>query len=80
MSVSRSLALVIVIAAVAASSGRSADSEPAQPSQPVVVKVENGRFHWQDAGLGAAAALAGVLLVVGLRLSVRQTNGRRKRT
>jgi len=38
------------------------------------VKVTDG-FHWLDAGLEAAAALAVVLLVIGLTLSVRHTNG-----
>jgi hypothetical protein len=68
-----SLACVWLLAAVIAAPGTAGDSNPrpspAQP-QPVVVKVDSG-FDWVDAGLGAAAAVAGLLVVAGLALIVR---------
>lgn len=72
MSTIRCKVVALLVAAVAASAGRAAEPEPALSSPPVVVKVEAEGFHWQDAGLGAAAALAATLLVFGLVLTVRQ--------
>jgi hypothetical protein len=43
----------------------------------VVVKVDRGGFRWEDAGVGAAAALAVVLLVHGLALT-RRTQRKRE--
>ena len=37
--------------------------------QPVVVQVSDGGFHWRDAGLGAAAGIAVVLMGAGLVLT-----------
>jgi len=75
MIVHRHLALALVVAAVSAPAGGATQPEPTdQP--PVVVEVSESGFHWLDAGIGAAAALAVVLLVIGLTLSVRQLNGR----
>lgn len=37
--------------------------------QPVVVQVSDGGFHWRDAGLGAAAGIAVVLIGAGLVLT-----------
>ena len=70
----RAWLVVSLLAGVIASGAGAAGSQPApagakQP--PVVVKVDGGGFHWQDAGLGAAAALAVVLLVHGLALTAR---------
>lgn len=42
----------------------------------VVVRVDGG-FHWLDAGIGAVAAFAVVLLAYGLTLSVGHSKGRR---
>jgi hypothetical protein len=39
--------------------------------RPVVVTVSDDGFHWTDAGLGAAAAFAAVLLALGLVLALR---------
>ena len=36
------------------------------PARPVVVRVDSGGFHWLDAGIGAAAALAVVLLTLAI--------------
>ena len=37
--------------------------------QPVVVQVSDDGFHWADAGLGAAAGVAVVLMGAGLVLT-----------
>ena len=37
--------------------------------QPVVVQVSDDGFHWTDAGLGAAAGVAVVLMGAGLVLT-----------
>jgi hypothetical protein len=67
--------LAALVAAVAPGLvGVSAQGMPSD--RPVVVKVSDG-FDWLDAGIGAAAAVAVVLLVVGLALSVRQASGGR---
>jgi hypothetical protein len=77
MTFQRQLGLALVVAIVAPAA-HGAEPEPTTQA-PVVVKVSDG-FHWLDACIGAAAALAAVLLVIGLTLSVRQTNGRRRET
>jgi len=64
--------LVLVVTAVAAPWGAARASSPASPAQPIVVKVSDQGFHWRDAGLGAAAALAASLVVLGLVLTVRE--------
>lgn len=51
------------------------DEQPPQPS--VVVRVEGGGFHWEDAAVGGMATLAAGLLVLGLFLTFRV--GRRTR-
>lgn len=78
MTFQRHLLRVLVAAAIgipaAPASGQGRTEE-----RPVVVKVSDG-FDWLDAGIGAAAALALVLLVIGLTLSVRQVNEGRRQT
>ena len=37
--------------------------------QPVVIQVSDDGFHWRDAGLGAAAGIAVVLMGAGLVLT-----------
>lgn len=67
------LALLLWLASAApgyGSSGSRPGSESPQPS--VVVRVTGGGFRWQDAGLGATAALAAGLIVAGLTLTLRQ--------
>jgi hypothetical protein len=70
------LAVLLVAAAIVAPAARGAEPEP-ESQPPIVVNVTKDGFHWLDAGIGAGAVLAVVLLVIGLTLSVRQTNGRR---
>src|SRR3954466_15945523 len=36
-----------------------------QHPEPLVVKVDDRRFRWGDAGIGAAAGFGGALVVVG---------------
>jgi hypothetical protein len=59
----RVAAVAALIVALATSGASAADPKPAQP---VVVKVEEGGFHWVDAGLGAAAGVAASILVLAL--------------
>jgi hypothetical protein len=70
--------LALMCSAVAALTATAAAAPPsrggARPT--VVIRVEGG-FHWLDAGIGAAATLATVLLAYGLALSVRHSNQRR---
>jgi ABC-type sugar transport system permease subunit len=72
--------LTLVLVLVAASLSARAGGAPPEPTdQPhVIVEVTDSGFHWLDAGIGAAAALAAVLLVVGLILSVRQLKTERR--
>lgn len=74
MSVSKTIVLMSLVTTAVARAGDAAGPAPMnQP--PVVVKVTSGGFHWLDAAAGAAAAIAVVLLVVGLALTVRHANG-----
>ena len=62
--------LVTVLVVAHAATGQP----PAKRPDPSTVVVEvNGGFHWLDAGLGAVAALATALLVLGLALTVRHS-------
>jgi len=79
MSITKGLRWFVVLAllaSVAAASSPSADTNPPpntnndRPST-VVVSVRDGGFHWTDAGVGAAAALATTLLALGLVLALR---------
>jgi hypothetical protein len=84
MSITRRLRWFVVLAlllSVAAASSHGADTNPPpstnsdRPST-VVVSVRDGGFHWTDAGVGAAAALATTLLVLGLVLTLRPEHRR----
>jgi hypothetical protein len=81
MSIIRRLRLFVVLAlvlsvAAAWSQGANSNSPPASRDRPsTVVVVRDGGFHWTDAGLGAAAALATTLLAVGLVLALRPDRG-----
>jgi len=43
----------------------------ATSEQPVVVRVQDGGFHWLDAAVGAAIVLAAGLLAMALVLEIR---------
>jgi hypothetical protein len=83
MSITRGLRWFVVLAllsSVAAASSHGADTNPPpDPSRDrpstVVVSVRDGGFHWADAGVGAAAALATTLLALGLVLALRPDHG-----
>jgi hypothetical protein len=71
------VALVLALSLATASSQASTPPPPnptdERPST-VVVRVNDG-FHWADAGLGAAAALATTLLALGVVLALRPDRG-----
>jgi hypothetical protein len=53
------------IAAPAVSGAQGPQPDGAERS-PVVVEVRHDGFHWADAGVGAAATLATVVIAAGL--------------
>ncbi|MGH3065365.1 MAG: hypothetical protein ACRDOF_03600 [Gaiellaceae bacterium] len=73
MEIFRRLANSLIVATIVAPTAIAADPKPAS-RPPVVVEITDNGFHWLDAGIGAVAAVAVVLLVIGLTLSVRHTN------
>jgi hypothetical protein len=46
--------------------------EPRGGDQPVLVASDSRSFDWSDAGVGAGAAFAAILLASAMALSVRQ--------
>jgi hypothetical protein len=66
--------VVALLSSVAAASGH-ADRNPPDPNSDrpstVLVSVRDGGFHWTDAGVGAAAAVATTLLGLGIVLALR---------
>lgn len=83
LSIKRGLRWFVVLALlllVAAASSHGADTNPPpDPSRDrpstVVVSVRDDGFHWTDAGVGAAATLATMLLALGLVLAIRPDRG-----
>jgi hypothetical protein len=71
--------LVSVVTATSQGAEPSTSSDPASERPPtVVVSVRDEGFHWTDAGVGAAAALATTLLALGLVLALRPDRGVRE--
>lgn len=68
----RNCLLIAAIAAVLAAAVGAQGPKPAEPSSPVVIEVRDEGFHWEDAGVGAAATLAIATIAFGLALVVRQ--------
>ena len=68
------LALALSLA-TASSQGNTAPPSPADERPSTVVVRVNDGFHWGDAGLGAAAALATTLLALGVVLALRPDRG-----
>ena len=64
--VSGLLGVALLLSALAPSAAPAAEE---RGGQPVVVQVSDGGFHWRDAGLGAAAGIAVVLMGAGLVLT-----------
>jgi hypothetical protein len=69
------LALSLMAAAIAAPGVGDAQSPEPAGRKAVVVEVRDG-FHWADAGVGAAAALATVAIAAGGVAVVREKRGR----
>jgi hypothetical protein len=63
--------VISLIATAIAAPGVRAQSESATPHSPVVVELRRDGFHWGDAGVGAAAALAIVAIAAGVALVIR---------
>jgi hypothetical protein len=63
-SLRRWLAISLIAVAVAAPAVR-AQSDRGRERSPVVVEVRSDGFHWGDAAVGAAAALAIVAIAAG---------------
>jgi hypothetical protein len=65
----RSIPLTAAALALATSPAATLPPRP----EPIVVRVDDGGFNWDDASLGAAAGFgAGVALVGGLALSRKE--------
>jgi len=56
-------AAALIPVAHAGAPTRQPHSEP--DPEPLVVKVDDSRFRWGDAGIGAAAGFGGALVLVG---------------
>jgi hypothetical protein len=64
------------VATASSRAGTNPAPEPSDERPPtVVVRVSDSGFHWVDAGLGAAAALATTLIPLGLVLALRPDRG-----
>ena len=68
------LALALSLS-TASSQGSAAPPRPTDERPSTVVVRVNDGFHWADAGLGAAAALATTLLALGVVLTLRPDRG-----
>ena len=67
----RWLLVSLIAAAIAApgvSGAQGQQTDGAKARSPVVVEVRRDGFHWGDAGVGAAAALAVVAIAAGIAL------------
>ena len=78
MSITRGLRWLVVLAllalvatSVSHGAGTNPPADPHERPSAVVVSVRDGGFHWTDAGVGAAAALATTLLALGIVLALR---------
>jgi hypothetical protein len=71
----RWLVAVALLLSLATASSRAGTNPAPEPSDErpstVVVRVSDSGFHWVDAGLGAAAAVATTLIALGLVLALR---------
>jgi hypothetical protein len=64
----RSAAAVALVAAlypVAVAPAAAPPTQPRRPPQPLVIRVNDGGFHWGDAGIGAAAGFGVALVLSG---------------
>jgi hypothetical protein len=68
--------IAAAIAAPAVSSAQGPQPDGSKPRSPVVVEVRRDGFHWEDAGVGAAATLATVAIAAGAALALRERRDR----
>jgi hypothetical protein len=68
------LALALSLATASSHGSTTPPNPTGERPSTVVVRVNDG-FHWADAGLGAAAALATTLLALGVVLALRPDRG-----
>jgi hypothetical protein len=69
----RSIALSTALAVVSPGAAVAGSPPGVRTSRaPVVVKVEDGGFHWSDAAIGAAAAGGVALALTGTSMFRRQ--------
>jgi hypothetical protein len=68
------IALAAALLAAPTASARLDEGEGPSTAAPATVRVadEGGGFSWDDAGIGAGAALGAVLLTFGAGLAVRK--------
>jgi hypothetical protein len=75
----RWLLLSLIAASIAApgvSGAQGPQPKGGKPRSPVVVEVRRDGFHWADAGVGAAAALATVAIAAGAVVVLRDRRDR----
>ena len=65
------LALLLSITATPSHADMSPPNDQSQDRSSTVVLVRDGGFHWAEAGVGAAAAIATTLLALGLVMALR---------
>ena len=68
--------LIPLVAAALAAPGVSGARSPERERPPVVVQVHRDGFRWGDAGVGAAAAVAIVVIAAGIAVVVRDRRDR----
>jgi hypothetical protein len=67
----RTWLVIALIATATAAPAVRAQSGNVRERSPVVVEVHRDGFHWGDAGIGAAAALATVAIAAGAAALIR---------
>jgi hypothetical protein len=75
------IAAAMAIAALCPATVAQAAAPPTKPRhdpQPLIVRVDDGRFQWGDAGIGAAAGFGAALVLSGsfVLISQRDRAGR----
>ena len=69
------IAAATVIAALCPATVARAAAPPTKPRrdpQPLVVRVDDSRFHWGDAGIGAGAGFGAALVLSGSFVLISQ--------
>ncbi len=63
--ITAAVALIAALCLVAVASAAPPPTQTRRPSQPLVIRVNDGGFHWGDAGIGAAAGFGVALVLSG---------------